>query len=102
MRISVLIKLVEGGNKVIRDVIHMEVTTRRARKCHINGRCKDLDAGVFLCNGIVERSESVCNVGVQAIIQVVFITDLDKIDGPRVRITVFCSKSTILGIDRAG
>lgn len=102
MGIGVLIKLVEGCNKVIRHIVQMEITTGRARKCHINGRCKDLDAGVFLCDGIVEGSESVCNVRVQAVIEVVFITDLDKIDGPRVRVSVFRSKSTILGIDRAG
>lgn len=101
MLIGVLIKLVEGRNKVIRNVIQMVITTRRAGKCHINSRCKDLNAGVFLCNGIVERSESVCNVGVQPIIEVVFITDFDKIDGPRVRVSVFSSKGTILGINRS-
>ena len=99
---AVVIKHVELGNEVVRNIIQVIITTRRASERHVDGRCQNLDVGVLGSDGIVELLESIRLVRAQAVVEVVLVADLDVADGPWLRMPILGPQSTILRVDRSG
>lgn len=102
VRVAVAVEHAELGDKVVRDIVEMIITTRVAGKGHVNSRSQDLNVGILLRNGIIECREAVRLVSAETIAQVVLVADLNVTDGPWLGVAVLGTQSAVLGINRAG
>ena len=99
---AVVIKHVELSDKVVRNIVQVIITTRRASERHVDGRCQNLDVGVLGSDGIIEFLESIRLVRAQAVVEVVLVADLDVADGPWLGVSILGSQSTVLCVDGSG